>query len=94
MSSEWISMPASEFCLSVRDGTHDSPKEVLSGGKNLVTSRHIKGGLLDLSTSYKISGSDYEEINKRSKVDQGYPLFNDWHGWRGSARQGTPRLRH
>jgi type I restriction enzyme, S subunit len=76
MSSEWISIPASEFCLSVRDGTHDSPKEVLSGGKNLVTSRHIKGGLLDLSTSYKISGSDYEEINKRSKVDQWDILFS------------------
>ena len=76
MSSEWISIPASDFCLSVRDGTHDSPKEVLSGGKNLVTSRHIKGGLLDLSTSYKISGSDYEEINKRSKVDQWDILFS------------------
>jgi type I restriction enzyme S subunit len=76
MSSEWISIPASEFCLSVRDGTHDSPKEVLSGGKNLVTSRHIKGGLLDLSTSYKISGSDYEEVNKRSKVDQWDILFS------------------
>jgi type I restriction enzyme S subunit len=76
MGSEWISIPASDFCLSVRDGTHDSPKEVLSGGKNLVTSRHIKGGLLDLSTSYKISGSDYEEINKRSKVDQWDILFS------------------
>ena len=76
MSSEWISIPVSEFCLSVRDGTHDSPKEVLSGGKNLVTSRHIKGGLLDLSTSYKISDSDCEEINKRSKVDQWDILFS------------------
>ena len=76
MSSEWLSKPASEFCLSVRDGTHDSPKEVPSGGKNLVTSRHIKGGLLDLSTSYKISLGDYEEINKRSKVDQWDILFS------------------
>jgi type I restriction enzyme S subunit len=76
MSSEWRTTPASEFCLSVRDGTHDSPKEVASGGKNLVTSRHIKGGLLDLSTSYKISEEDYEEINKRSKVDRWDILFS------------------
>jgi len=76
MSSEWRTTPASEFCLSVRDGTHDSPKEVASGGKNLVTSRHTKGGLLDLSTSYKISEEDYEEINKRSKVDRWDILFS------------------
>jgi hypothetical protein len=33
-------IPASEFCASVRDGTHDSPKPVQNGRK-LVTSRHL-----------------------------------------------------
>jgi len=76
MSSEWHSLPASEFCESVRDGTHDSPKEVPSGGRNLVTSRHIKGGVLDLEKSYKISVDDFNEINRRSKVDQWDILFS------------------
>ena len=74
MGSEWSELPASEFCDSVRDGTHDSPKQV-DEGKLLVTSRHITGNRLDLSSAYKISDSDYEEINRRSKVDQWDVLF-------------------
>ena len=60
---------ASEFCSSVRDGTHDSPKPVTSG-RRLVTSRHLTTGRLDLSQAYLISEADYEAINKRSKVDR------------------------
>lgn len=66
---EWITLPASEFCLSVRDGTHDSPKPVLIG-KKLITSRHMISGRLDLENAYLISNGDFDEINKRSKVDQ------------------------
>ena len=61
---------ASEFCSSVRDGTHDSPKEVLSGGKPLVTTKHLKGGNIDFDNTYNISEEDFEKINKRSKVDK------------------------
>jgi type I restriction enzyme S subunit len=74
MGSEWKELPASEFCDSVRDGTHDSPKQV-SSGKLLVTSRHITGNRLDLSSAYRISNTDYDEINRRSKVDQWDVLF-------------------
>jgi type I restriction enzyme S subunit len=62
-------MPAEEFCASVRDGTHDSPKPV-DRGRFLVTSRHITGGRLDLANAYLISQSDFDAINKRSRVDQ------------------------
>ena len=74
MGSEWIEAPASEFCDSVRDGTHDSPKQVESG-KLLVTSRHITGNRLDLDSAYRISDEDYDEVNRRSKVDQWDVLF-------------------
>ena len=76
METDWVTQEASEFCSSVRDGTHDSPKEVTEGGKNLVTSRHIKGGILDFTNSYKISTKDFNEINQRSKVDQWDVLFS------------------
>ena len=46
MAGEWRSLAAEEFCASVRDGTHDSPKPV-EHGRSLVTSRHITGGRLD-----------------------------------------------
>ena len=61
---------ADEFCASVRDGTHDSPKPVIEGGKPLVTSKHIKGGNLDLKNSYNISEHDFGKINKRSLVEK------------------------
>ena len=62
-------IPASEFCASVRDGTHDSPRPVQQGRK-LVTSRHLTTGQLDFSDAYVISEEDFEHINKRSKVDK------------------------
>jgi type I restriction enzyme S subunit len=65
----WAEIPAKDFCASVRDGTHDSPKPVESG-RYLITSRHIIGGKIDLSNAYLISNDDFEAINKRSKVDQ------------------------
>ena len=69
MATEWQSMTAEQFCASVRDGTHDSPKPV-EHGRFLVTSRHIIGGRLDLENAYLISQEDFDAINKRSKVDK------------------------
>ena len=69
MAGEWRSLAAEEFCASVRDGTHDSPKPV-EHGRSLVTSRHITGGRLDLGNAYLISQEDFNTINKRSKVDR------------------------
>jgi len=65
----WRSITAQDFCASVRDGTHDSPKPV-ENGRFLVTSRHIIGGHLDLGNAYLISEDDFYAINKRSKVDR------------------------
>src|SRR5438552_15169345 len=66
---------ASEYCASVRDGTHDSPKPV-ERGRRLVTSRHLTSGRLDVSEAYLISEEDFEAINKRSKVDKGDVLIS------------------
>ena len=67
--SEWKTIPADEYCDSVRDGTHDTPKPTQSGFK-LVTGKHLKKGVIDPSDAYFISESDYNKINERSKVDQ------------------------
>lgn len=69
MAGERRYIPASEFCASVRDGTHDSPKPV-EFGRRLVTSRHLTTGRLELSEAYLISEEDFAAINKRSKVDR------------------------
>ena len=64
---EYISL--NKIC-DVRDGTHDSPRYVLSGYP-LVTSKNIVDGKLDLSTVNYLSQEDYDKINARSKVDIG-----------------------
>jgi type I restriction enzyme S subunit len=71
----WDVVAAEDFCSSVRDGTHDSPK-FLDHGHPLVTSKNIKGGNIDLSTAALISVADFDEINRRSKVDRWDVLFS------------------
>ena len=61
--------------ISVRDGTHDSPKPKDSGYP-LITSKHLKPEGLDFVTANLISAEDYESVNKRSKVDTGDILFS------------------
>lgn len=64
----WAASDLQDFCTKVADGTHDSPKRT-EIGKLLVTSKNIVGGTLDLSKSYRISEDDFNEVNRRSKVD-------------------------
>ncbi len=66
---------ASEYCLSVFDGTHDTPKPA-EHGRPLLTSKNILGGRLNLESAYNISLSDYESIQKRSAVSQWDILFS------------------
>lgn len=67
--NNWNFTEAEILYERVTDGTHDSPKAV-GFGFPLVTSKNIKDGVLDLSTANLISKEDYDEINKRSKVNQ------------------------
>ena len=64
-----------ENVIDVRDGTHDSPKPV-SDGKYLITSRHLLPYGVNRKDAYYISESDFQEINKRSKVEYGDILFS------------------
>ena len=53
----------------VRDGTHDTPKYLLQGHP-FITSKNVGGGYINYDNVQYISDSDFEEINKRSKVDK------------------------
>ena len=68
-------IPASEYCKSVFDGTHNTPKPCTEGHK-LLTSKNILNGELDKSNAYYISEEDYNAINIRSKVHQDDILFS------------------
>lgn len=70
----WETKTISEI-IEVRDGTHDSPKQAETG-RYLITSKHLKSTGIDFSTAYKISESDFANVNKRSKVDKDDILFS------------------
>lgn len=55
----------------VRDGTHDSPQYLQHSEYSLVTSKNIVNDGIDFSNVNYISEEDFNNINKRSKVDDG-----------------------
>lgn len=61
--------------FEVKDGTHDSPKPQDYGYK-LITSKYIRNNLIAFGSAYNISEIDYNNINKRSKVETGDILFS------------------
>ena len=61
--------------LDIRDGTHDSPK-YLDEGYPLITSKNLKQGIIDFSDVSLISEEDYNNINKRSRVNKGDILYS------------------
>ncbi len=71
---DWEEGRLGHLC-DVRDGTHDSPK-YQNTGHPLITSKNLlPSGKLDMENVSYISSKDYEDINKRSKVDVGDILF-------------------
>lgn len=66
---------ANEYCGSVFDGTHATPKPAKKGYK-LLTSKNILNGSLNTEDAYYISEKDYAEINRRSQVHQWDILFS------------------
>ncbi|MFH1614293.1 MAG: restriction endonuclease subunit S [Planctomycetota bacterium] len=69
LPNNWKYVRLAEYC-DVRDGTHDSPKYV-SSGYPLITSKNVKDGYIDFNNISLISEDDFNNINKRSKVDWG-----------------------
>lgn len=69
----WVEKKLGEV-FDVRDGTHDSPKYHESGFP-LITSKNLKDGEITFENVNFISEKDYNDINKRSKVDIGDVLF-------------------
>lgn len=65
----WEFSPLGKVC-DVRDGTHASPK-YHTQGYPLMTSKNFTEGYEDFSDVKLISKEDFDEINKRSRVDLG-----------------------
>ena len=72
---EWKEYRAKDFCATVTDGTHDSPKPITTG-HYLITSKHLKDNRIDFSSANLISEEDYQKVILRSAVEQYDILFS------------------
>lgn len=63
-----------EVCTLVTDGTHDTPKRVVSGYP-LIKAKEITGGRIDFETCDSISEEEHLEVIARSKPEFGDTLF-------------------
>lgn len=70
---EWGVVGLGEVC-DVRDGTHSSPK-YHEEGYPLITSKNLVDSDLDFDNVSLISETDFQEIERRSGVDDGDILF-------------------
>lgn len=66
-SMEYVKLK--DYCSSVRDGTHDTPKQTIDG-MPLVTSKAINNNEINFDQTYNISQKDFDLINKRSLVEK------------------------
>lgn len=72
---EWEVRTTSEFCSSIADGTHETPQPSKSGYP-LVTSKNLKEGRISWKDIYLISKEDYQQVIRRSWVEEGDILFS------------------
>ena len=73
--SSWEIRRADSICQNVTDGTHDSPQPK-EDGFFLITSAHISTGTVNFDAAYRISPEDFEEVRRRSRVDENDVLFS------------------
>lgn len=72
---EWEEKRLSDIAEKIQDGTHFSPKLYESGQYLYITSKNVKNGYLDLSTTLYVSEQSHNEIYKRCDVKQGDVLI-------------------
>lgn len=66
-TDDWEQRKLSDIA-DVRDGTHDSPQYV-DEGYPFITSKNVSNGYITYDDIHYISEKDFNEINKRSKVN-------------------------
>lgn len=71
---DWVEEILGELC-DVRDGTHDSPKYVSKGYPMITSKNLLSTGMMDFENVSYLCEDDYNQINKRSKVDINDILF-------------------
>jgi len=75
--NKWTKETLEDVCIKVTDGTHDSPKSVISGGYPLIKGKDISSGFIDFNNCEHISEKDHLDVLKRSRTERGDILFSN-----------------
>ncbi len=87
-SGEWSAYYLADLCTKIQDGTHFSPR--LGGSDYLyLTSKNVKFGFLDLSSSDRISAEEHSKIYARCDVRTGDLLLTKDGANTGNAALNT-----
>ena len=96
MAAGWLTESTlADVCSLVTDGTHDTPKRVVSGYP-LIKAKEITGGRINFETCDQISESAHLEVIARSKPEFGDTLFAHIGASLGEAaiREHHSRVQH
>jgi len=70
----WKSVPLSEVCTKITDGSHNPPERA-QAGKLMLSSQNVFDGRLDLSNYRFVSEEDFQRENQRTRVSSGDVLL-------------------
>jgi type I restriction enzyme M protein len=66
----WNTVPLSEVCTKITDGSHNPPERA-EGGRLMLSSQNVFDNRLDLSNHRFVSEEDFQRENKRTNVTPG-----------------------
>jgi type I restriction enzyme M protein len=70
----WQTVPLSEVCTKITDGSHNPPQRA-EGGRLMLSSQNVFDNRLDLSNHRYVSEEDFQRENQRTKVTPGDVLL-------------------
>ena len=70
----WKSVPLSEVCTKITDGSHNPPERT-QAGKLMLSSQNVLDNRLDLSNYRFVSEEDFQRENQRTSVSSGDVLL-------------------
>jgi type I restriction enzyme M protein len=74
VGQHWTSVPLSEVCTKITDGSHNPPERATSG-RLMLSSQNIFDNRLDLSNHRFVSEDDFQRENQRTRVSPGDVLL-------------------
>lgn len=71
MRKDWEVKRLGDVCISIKDGSHNPPKEIDNSCYIMLSSQNIQDGYIDFNNSRFISEGDFHKEKKRVQIKKG-----------------------